>query len=248
MLRLQGVAVKLENDHEQVEVLKEVTLDLEDGRFHAITEPNGGGKSTLAKVAMGIIPPATGRVFWDGEDVTGDGVTERARRGIRYAFQTPPRFKGMPVRRMLSLAAGTADEQVVRRTLRKVGLCPKDYLTRQVDARLSGGEVKRLEVAGVLASGARLLIYDEPEAGVDLWAFERLVRVLHEGHRAVPGRTTVVISHNAKLLGLAEEVIVLAQGAVQARGATKELLPLIMGDIACQWQRRCTDDDGTECD
>ncbi|HHW14381.1 MAG TPA: ATP-binding cassette domain-containing protein [Firmicutes bacterium] len=247
MLEVRELSFTVENSHGPVEILHGIDLALEDGRFYAITGPNGGGKSTLARVIMGIAAPSAGRILWDGEDVTADTVTDRARRGIRYAFQAPPRFKGMTVRKLLSLAAGSADEQLMRRSLRQVGLCPNDYLDRPVDAGLSGGEAKRLEVAGLLATKARFLIFDEPEAGVDLWTFERLVHVLREGHTAVPGRTTVVISHNIKLLGLADELIVLADGAIQERGSREEMLPLIQDEVACRWQRRCIEDDGLEC-
>ena len=196
-----------------------------------ITGPNGGGKSTLARVVAGITRPAAGRILLDGEDVTGLGITERARRGVGFAFQQPVRFKGLTVRDLVELAAGgSLSEQQLCGYLSDVGLCAMDYIDREVNASLSGGEIKRIEIASVMARKTRLTIFDEPEAGIDLWSFQNLIGVFQKLRRETSG-SLVVISHQERILEIADELVVLASGVVTAHGPREEILPgLLKGD------------------
>ena len=205
-------------------VLNHVNLKIGDNRLVAITGPNGGGKTTMARVMMGIEKPTTGRILLDGEDITDLDVTERARRGMSFAFQQPVRFKGITVKKMLETAAGKElDKKGVCNILQKVGLCGKDYQDRDIDATLSGGEIKRIEIATVLARHARLSIFDEPEAGIDLWSFQNLISVFDEMRRDLNG-TIVVISHQERILSIADEIVMVAGGSVTDRGPGPEMV------------------------
>ncbi len=216
------------------DIVRDVSLTIPDGRFVVITGPNGGGKTSLAKLIIGIEQPTGGRILWNGEDVTALSVTERARRGICYGFQTPPRFKGVRVSDLLRLAAEkklSHDECCA--LLTKVGLCARDYVNRDVDASLSGGELKRIEIATILARSAgqehALMMFDEPEAGIDLWSFAKLTetfRALHSDGSA----TIVIISHQERIIRLADEIVLVAGGTVTARGSVDEIYPLILKD------------------
>ena len=208
-----------------------MSLKIDDGKFVVITGPNGGGKSTLARVVAGITRPAAGRILLDGEDVTGLGITERARRGVGFAFQQPVRFKGLTVRDLVELAAGgSLSEQQLCGYLSDVGLCAMDYIDREVNASLSGGEIKRIEIASVMARKTRLTIFDEPEAGIDLWSFQNLIGVFQKLRRETSG-SLVVISHQERILEIADELVVLASGVVTAHGPREEILPgLLKGD------------------
>ena len=213
-----------------LEVLKGVSLSVADGEFLVITGPNGGGKTSLAKTVMGLMQPSSGQIFWNGEEVTDLSITERARRGISYGFQQPPRFKGLKVRDLLAIAAGKAlghDEACSYLT--KVGLCARDYLDRDVDTSLSGGEVKRIEIATLLARGSELMIFDEPEAGIDLWSFARLTETF-EQLRQRELATMIIISHQERIIQLADEIVVVGGGELKHRGSTEEIFPLIMAD------------------
>ena len=240
MLELRSVSLTLSNDNgSSKEILNNINLTLEDGKFYAVTGPNGGGKTSLAKIIMGIYQPTQGRIYYKGEDITDLSITERSKKGIVYAFQQPPRFKGIGVKDLLRIAANdTLSEKDYHCILRDVGLCPEDYLNREVSASLSGGEVKRIEIATLLARPGEMLIFDEPEAGVDLWTLQQLVTVIIEHHHR-RNRTTLAITHNERFLSVADEVLLLAEGEVRARGNRDKVWPLIKDDITCQWRQRC---------
>ena len=211
-------------------ILNDVSLTISDNRFVVITGPNGGGKTTLAKAIMGLVQPTSGQILWNGEDVTGLSVTERARRGISYGFQQPPRFKGLKVKDLLELASGkglTHEEEC--QFLTRVGLCANDYIDREVDTSLSGGEVKRIEIATILARKAGLMIFDEPEAGIDLWSFARLTETFQQLHDAKDA-TLVVISHQERIINLADEIVMVSGGQITPYGPKEEIFPLILAN------------------
>lgn len=226
MLELRNIGFEVEDSKE---ILHDVNLTIDD-RFVAITGPNGGGKSTLAKIIAGINTPTSGQILLDGEDITGLSVSERAKKGISYAFQQPVRFKGLAVRDLLELAAGrTLSELELCDLLGKVGLCAQEYVDRELDASLSGGEIKRIEIASVLARGAKLSIFDEPEAGIDLWSFARLVETFEELRSKGTG-TLLVISHQERILSIADEIVVVADGRVRQAGPAAEVLPTLLAN------------------
>ena len=211
-------------------ILNDVSLTISDNRFVVITGPNGGGKTTLAKAIMGLVQPTSGQILWNGEDVTGLSVTERARRGISYGFQQPPRFKGLKVKDLLELASGrdlTHEEEC--QFLTRVGLCANDYIDREVDTSLSGGEVKRIEIATILARKAGLMIFDEPEAGIDLWSFARLTETFQQLHHAKDA-TLVVTSHQERIINLADEIVMVSGGQITQYGPKEEIFPLILAN------------------
>ncbi len=211
-------------------IIKNIDLSLESGKLIVVTGPNGGGKTTLAKLIAGIETPSAGRLFFEGEEITGLDVSERAKRGIAYAFQQPVRFKGLTVRDLLELASGRAlDDAHLCDLLGKVGLCANEYVDRELNASLSGGEIKRIEIASVLARRAKLSIFDEPEAGIDLWSFARLVETFQEVRRQKAG-TLLIISHQERILNIADEVVVIADGVVRGAGPREELLPTLLAD------------------
>lgn len=228
MLELRHLSFTVPGDTGKVEILRDIDLTVEDKRFIVITGPNGGGKTSLAKTIMGINPVTSGQILWNGTDITNLPVWERARLGICYGFQQPPRFKGMKVKDLLSIAAGTTlGHDQACAYLTKVGLCARDYLERDVDASLSGGEVKRIEIATVLARKAELMLFDEPEAGIDLWSFARLTetfRAIHNERKS----TIIIISHQERIIRLADEIVLVADGSVAARGDVEEIYPMIM--------------------
>lgn len=211
-------------------ILKGIDLTVPSGKLVVITGPNGGGKTTLAKIIAGLETPTEGRIFFEGEDITGLDITERARKGISYAFQQPVRFKGLTVRDLIGLAAKDAlDEESLCAILSKVGLCAREYIDREVDGSLSGGEIKRIEIAMVLARQTALSIFDEPEAGIDLWSFSSLIDVFQEMRRELKG-TLLIISHQERILEIADEIVVVAGGRIQAAGPRKEVLPQLLGN------------------
>ena len=213
------------------EVLKGISFGLEKGQVLAVIGSSGGGKTTLAKIIMGLVKPTGGQILWNGQDITDLGITERARLGISYGFQQPPRFKGLTVRNLLTIASG--DDKLSKdkccQYLTKVGLCANDYLDREVDASLSGGEVKRIEIASILARNADLMIFDEPEAGIDLWSFARLTETFEQIH-SQGSATMIIISHQERIISLADEVIVVGDGTLRHRGTPEEILPRILTD------------------
>ena len=229
MLQLQDLHYTVIGDNGEKDILNGVTLDIPDKRFIVITGPNGGGKTTLARAIMGINQVTSGKILWNGEDITDLSVSERAKRGISYGFQQPPRFKGMRVRDLLDIAAGeNLSHDAACAYLTQVGLCARDYVDRDVDASLSGGEVKRIEIATILARRSELMIFDEPEAGIDLWSFARLTetfRAIHDRKEA----TIIIISHQERIIRLADEIILLSGGQLADRGPADEVYPKLMG-------------------
>ena len=210
------------------QVLRGVDLTVAEDKLTVITGPNGGGKTTIAKIIAGLETPSSGRILLDGEDITPLDVTQRARMGISFAFQQPVRFKGLTVRDLLELASGgNLHEDKLCAILGRVGLCAREYIDREVDATLSGGEIKRIEIATVLARHTRLSIFDEPEAGIDLWSFQNLIQVFQDIRRDLNG-SLVIISHQERILSIADELVVVADGKVQKQGPGRELLPELM--------------------
>lgn len=228
MLTLKNLSLTAADAQGRADIVKNVSLDVEDGKFLVITGPNGGGKTTLAKLIMGLATPTGGQIFLDGEDITGLSITDRAKRGISYSFQQPTRFKGMKVSDLLTIAAGKAlSHDEACSYLTQVGLCARDYLNRDVDTSLSGGEVKRIEIATLLAKNSRLMIFDEPEAGIDLWSFARLTETFRELHEK-GGRTILIISHQERIIRLADEIVLIANGEIAGRGTADELYPKLL--------------------
>lgn len=215
------------------QVLKNVSLSIADSGLTVITGPNGGGKTTLAKIIAGIVKPDSGRIVLDGENITELDVTERARRGIAYAFQQPVRFKGITVRDLLEIASGDdLPEAELCSLLSKVGLCARDYKDRDVNASLSGGEIKRVEIASVLARKAKLTIFDEPEAGIDLWSFTGLIEAFQEIKKD-PDRAEIIISHQERILNVADRVVIIEDGMVKENGKREDVLPHLLPSVSC---------------
>lgn len=237
MLRLENISWKLEDGRG---ILNDVSLEIPTGKLVVVTGPNGGGKTTLAKVVAGLIAPDSGRICLEDEDITSLDITGRAKKGISYAFQQPVRFKGLTVRDLLELAAGEKlNRGRVCDLLGKVGLCTNDYIDREVNASLSGGEIKRIEIATVLARNTKLSIFDEPEAGIDLWSFSGLVDVFGELKNKIKG-TLLIISHQERILEIADEIVVIANGKVRTKGTAEEILPqLLSGEKAKCCERSC---------
>ena len=233
MLELRNIVFEVpvsEGSTETKRIIDDVSLTIEDDKFIVITGPNGGGKSTLAKLIMGIEKPTSGTILFNGTDITDMDIDERARLGMGYAFQQPARFKGMKVKKLLEIAAGERLPMMsCNQYLSKVGLCSADFLTREVDKSLSGGEVKRIEIATILARDPKLAIYDEPEAGIDLWSFARLTETFEQIHREHQA-AMIIISHQERIIQLADEIAVIAGGRIAHRGTTEEILPLILAD------------------
>lgn len=228
MLELRHISYAASDEDGEKEILNDISLAVSE-RFVAITGPNGGGKSTLARIIAGIIKPTSGSIILDGEDITGLGVTERARKGISFAFQQPVRFKGITVYDLLRLASGrklTVGEACDY--LSRVGMCARDYVNREVNASLSGGELKRIEIATILARGTKLSIFDEPEAGIDLWSFSNLINVFEKMYEEING-SILIISHQERILEIADKIVVIAAGRISEQGPKDEILPRLMG-------------------
>ena len=225
MLELQNIKWKVSDG---TEIIKNINVEIPTGKLVVITGPNGGGKSSLAKLIAGLEKPTSGSIILDGEDITSLDITERANKGISYAFQQPVRFKGITVRDLLELAAGKKiEEKEICSLLGKVGLCTRDYIDREVNSSLSGGEIKRIEIATVLARNTKLTIFDEPEAGIDLWSFNELIDAFVEIKENYAG-TLLIISHQERILNIADEIIVIANGVVKDIGKKEEILPTLL--------------------
>ncbi len=228
MLELKNISFQADDGGKEIEILRDINLTVEN-RFVAVTGPNGSGKSTLAKIVAGILTPTEGQIFLDGVDITEKSITERARMGIGFAFQQPVRFKGLTVKDMLSIAAGreTAVSEVCS-MLSEVGLCARDYVNREINASLSGGELKRIEIAMIMARKAKVSIFDEPEAGIDLWSFQNLIRVFEKMHEEIQG-TILIISHQERILNIADQIVLLSDGRIEKVGSREEVMPELLG-------------------
>ena len=237
MLELQNISFQVpETSGEQKEIIRDLSLTFEDHTFIAITGPNGGGKSTLAKLIMGIEKPTSGKILFNGVDITDMSISDRAKQGISFAFQQPVRFKGIKVKDLITLAAGNNVKLPnVCDYLSKVGLCARDYINRDIDASLSGGELKRSEIASIIARNTPLSVFDEPEAGIDLWSFNNLIKVFEEMHSSSTN-SLIIISHQERILNIADEIVVLSGGQIAARGKREEIMPeLLKGTEGCKF-------------
>jgi len=233
MLELKHISYAVREGDSELGILNDISLTIDDHRLVVFTGPNGGGKTTLAKIIMGLVKPTGGQILWNGQDITDLGITERARLGISYGFQQPPRFKGLTVRNLLTIASGNEklSKDQCCQYLTKVGLCANDYLDREVDASLSGGEVKRIEIATILARSSQLMIFDEPEAGIDLWSFAKLTetfRAIHQKREA----TLIVISHQERIIDLADEIVMIRDGKIAKHGPKDEIFPQILANTS----------------
>ena len=232
MLEIKDLSYTVEENGSPKNIIDHMNLSIGDSKFVVITGPNGGGKSTLAKLIMGVNESTGGQIIFDGEDITEKNITERARMGISFAFQAPVHFKGIRVIDLLRLAAGKKITVASGcEYLSKVGLCAKDYIDREVNASLSGGELKRIEIATVLARGTKFAIFDEPEAGIDLWSFQNLIRVFENIRESING-TILIISHQERILNIADEIVVIENGKVKKQGPKDEVLPELLGTSA----------------
>ena len=233
MLELKNIGYRVSDELGEKQILQDINLTL-DERFVAFTGPNGGGKSTLAKIIAGIYKPTEGRIYLDGEDITDFSITERAKKGISYAFQQPVRFKGITVRDLINIAAGkNMKVSDACAYLSEVGMCARDYIDREVNASLSGGELKRIEIATILARSTKLSVFDEPEAGIDLWSFSSLIKVFEKMHEKTQG-SILIISHQERILNIADKIVVIADGKVQNVGEKDKVLPKLLGAESCR--------------
>ena len=230
MLELKDISFEVAGEKEHKDIIRGINLKIDEKKFVVITGPNGGGKSTLAKLIVGIEKPTSGKIYFNGEDITDKSITERAKMGISYAFQQPVRFKGIQVLDLIRIASGkkmsAADACVY---LSEVGLCAKDYINREVNGSLSGGELKRIEIATVLARGTQLSVFDEPEAGIDLWSFQNLIQVFERMQERTKDGSILVISHQERILNIADEIVVIKDGQIAAHGPKDEILPTLLG-------------------
>ena len=230
LIELENVSFKVPSETGEREIIRDVSLRLDAGRLVVVTGPNGGGKSTLARLMAGISTPTSGRILFDGEDITRKSITERAKAGIGFAFQQPVRFKGIQVLDLLRLASRrelTVSEAC--EYLSAVGLCARDYINREVNASLSGGELKRIEIATVFAKGSRFSIFDEPEAGIDLWSFQNLISLFQDMRKNIKDSTILIISHQERIMDIADEIVVIKDGSLVSHGPKDEILPKLAG-------------------
>ena len=252
MLELKNISFKVDAAGKDKEIIRDVSLTIPDRKLIVVTGPNGGGKSTLAKLIAGIEKPTGGRIFLDGQDITELSITERAGLGIAYAFQQPVRFKGIRVLDLIRIAAGkTLSVSDACQYLSSVGLCARDYVDREVNASLSGGELKRIEIATVLARKGALSVFDEPEAGIDLWSFRNLIDVFRRMREDIQDSSILIISHQERILGIADEIIVLRDGQVEKQGTREEVYPQLIrteADTMCEgWTQTVTKGGETSC-
>lgn len=230
MLELKNVSFEVSDKKAQKEIIRGINLKIDDNKFVVITGPNGGGKSTLAKLIVGIEKPTSGQILFNGEDITEKSITERAKMGISFAFQQPVRFKGIQVLDLIRMAVGRRMSAAdACQYLSEVGLCAKDYINREVNASLSGGELKRIEIATVLARGTQLSVFDEPEAGIDLWSFQNLIQVFERMQEKTKDGSILIISHQERILDIADEIVVISAGQIVKHGPKEEILPQLLG-------------------
>lgn len=231
MLELKNISFEVPSEKEQqIDIIRDLSMQVEDGKFVVITGPNGGGKSTMARLIAGIEKPTSGSIFFDGVDITKESITDRARRGISFAFQQPVRFKGLTVLDLIRIAAGKKLQVgEACEYLSEVGLCARDYISREVNSSLSGGELKRIEIATVMARGTKLSVFDEPEAGIDLWSFQNLIRIFEKMRDEIRDSSIIIISHQERILEIADEIVVLADGHISRMGSREEILPGLIG-------------------
>ena len=230
MLELKNISFEVPKENGQKEIIRDVSLKIDEHKFVVITGPNGGGKSTLAKLIVGIEKPTSGRIFFNGEDITDKSITERAKMGISFAFQQPVRFKGIHVLDLIRMAAGkNMSAADACEYLSEVGLCAKDYINREVNGSLSGGELKRIEIATILARSTQLSVFDEPEAGIDLWSFKNLIQVFENMQAKNQDGSILIISHQERILNIADEIIVIKDGQIAKCGTKDEILPQLLG-------------------
>lgn len=237
MLELKHVSFGVSGETNK-DILKDINLIIDDNKFIAITGPNGGGKSTLAKIIVGIEKPTSGQILFDGQDITQMSITDRARAGIGFAFQQPVKFKGITVKDLITLAAGNnISTAKACEYLSEVGLCAKDYINREVNSSLSGGELKRIEIATIIARKTKLSVFDEPEAGIDLWSFQNLIRVFEKMHEEIHG-SIVIISHQERILNIADEIIVIANGSIVEVDEKEKILPKLLSEApSCKFYK-----------
>ncbi|MBE5962134.1 MAG: ATP-binding cassette domain-containing protein [Lachnospiraceae bacterium] len=235
MLELKNICFGVSGQQEK-EILKDINLTIDTNSFIAITGPNGGGKSTLAKIIVGIEKPTSGQILFDGKDITDMSITDRARLGIGFAFQQPVRFKGITVKDLITLASGEKlSVSEACEYLSEVGLCARDYINREVDASLSGGELKRIEIATILARKTKISVFDEPEAGIDLWSFQNLIQVFEKMHQEIEG-SIVIISHQERILNIADQIVVIADGKIIKADDKDKILPeLLSASSECKY-------------
>ena len=251
MLELKNISFQVDAEGKDKEIIRNISLTIPDRKLVVVTGPNGGGKSTLAKLIAGIEKPTEGCIFFNGEDITELGVTERAQKGIAYAFQQPVRFKGIRVLDLIRIAAGkTLSISDACEYLSAVGMCARDYVDREVNASLSGGELKRIEIATVLARKAALSVFDEPEAGIDLWSFRNLTEVFRQMREEIRDSSILIISHQERILEIADEIIVLKDGQVERQGTREDVYPNLMINekaAICEGPFRIPEKEGAEC-
>ncbi len=240
MLQVKNLSYEVVENGQKLKIIDDISFDVADGELLVITGPNGGGKSTMASLLMGIKPQTAGQIILDGEDITGYDIDHRAKAGLGFAFQQPPRFKGMTVKHLIQLSSGgELSEDASCQLLSNVGLCAREYMDRQVDSSLSGGEMKRIEIATAFSKPHKLCIFDEPEAGIDLWSFSMLVQQFEEIHKKKK-ESIIIISHQERIIQMADRIMVIRDGRVQQIGTKEEVMPLLLegdGDAGCKYMK-----------
>ena len=241
MLQVKNLSYEVVENGQKLKIIDDISFDVAEGELLVITGPNGGGKSTMASLLMGIKPQTSGQIILDGEDITDYDIDHRAKAGLGFAFQQPPRFKGMTVKHLIQLSSGgELSEDESCQLLSNVGLCAREYLERQVDASLSGGEMKRIEIATAFSRPHKLCIFDEPEAGIDLWSFSMLVQQFEEIHKAKK-ESIIIISHQERIIQMADRIMVIRDGRIRQMGTNNEVMPLLLegdGDGGCRYMEQ----------
>ena len=233
MLELKNISFTVGEEKDEKTIIRDLSLTIDNGKFVVITGPNGSGKSTLARIIMGIEKPSAGKIIFDGQDITDLNITERAKLGISFALQQPVRFKGIRVHDLLQIAAGKKlSINDACDYLSEVGLCARDYIDREINSSLSGGELKRIEIATLLARKTKLSVFDEPEAGIDLWSFQNLIRIFENMRQEIKDSSIVIISHQERILNIADEIVLISGGTIKKKGTVEEVLPELIGTTA----------------